>query len=151
MQKICSTLVIIFLLLASHPSFGKIRKYDVIIQNNIPYCNVMIQDLMDDSVVVIGHGIKYKININDISSIGRERKSRGAAGIILGGVFGLFMYSCPNHYEPDFGRTILFAGIGGLTGLFISADEYYDFTNMVYWDKVELIKWLITDRNKRLY
>ncbi len=150
MKNFYFTLVFISLFFSTKNIYGRIWKYDLLVNNNIPYCDVVIQDIIRDTVVIAGHGQKYLIDINDITYISRERESKGTMGMIIGGILGILIIHPSAYWGPDWG-TLLFSGIGGLVGILVGSDEQYDFTCLVYDDKVELIKTIIKDKRQRLF
>jgi dolichol kinase len=151
MQKFNLILLTIFLFISSQNIYGRIWKYDILINDNTPYCDVVIQDIIRDSVVISGLGSKYRIAVDDISWIIRERESRGTIGMIIGGLLGIFSCSPSSYPVADIVPIMIFSGFGGLIGVFVGADEEYDFSCMVYEDKIEFIKWLIRKKKQRLY
>ncbi len=144
---------------------GQKQIWDIFTVEDQPYSSVVLSAIENDTLIVKGTGNEYKIAINSIKILKRERKSKtgisALAGIVSGGVLMYFLGKKKAEEQSKFPIDLSDLSVGfstglgmiggGLTGYIVgtglSADEVYDFSKRSSEKRRKILEHIIARNN----
>ncbi|KAA3610466.1 MAG: hypothetical protein D8M58_05360 [Calditrichaeota bacterium] len=143
---------------------GQAKTWDILTYSNQPYSKVVLDTLVKDSLQVKVFDKIYKIPVDSIATLRRERESYTGTGILIGVTSGAILGASisgnnkGNGLFTDVGNAmekvtgLLFGSLlgglfGGAIGSGLGQDEFYSFVQKTHNEKVDILNEIISDSN----